>query len=201
MTTSAQSRAWRRWRTVGIGAAVSVAVLAGIAILTSGRSGNRLPHKAPTFAVADLRQPDQTIKLTALRGTPVVLNFWATWCVPCRQEMPDLEAVHRSLGLTVAFLGINNRDSRRPAAAFLRTTKVTYPTGFDPDGQIAAAYEVLGMPTTVFISADGTVLAKHTGQLKASTLRADIRRYFHLQASDPGGALAPTAPHPTQGAT
>ena len=77
-------------------------------------------------------------------------------------------------------VGINNRDSRRFAISFLRETGVTYPSGFDPGGQIAAAYAVAGMPTTVFISADGTLLSKHTGQLRASTLRDDIARYFHI---------------------
>jgi cytochrome c biogenesis protein CcmG/thiol:disulfide interchange protein DsbE len=181
MTDTSEPTAPPRRRTTWVAAAALVAV----ALLAVGFLANRhdttSPHRAPTFTVTDVRHPSRTVTLTSRRGTPVVLNFWATWCVPCRKEMPDLEAVHRSLGGRIAFIGIDNRDSRRLAIKFLRDTGVTYPTGFDPDGQIAAAYGVLGMPTTVFISADGTVVAKHTGQLRASTLRDDVARYFDLR--------------------
>jgi thioredoxin-like negative regulator of GroEL len=146
MTDTSEPTAPPRRRTTWVAAAALVAV----ALLAVGFLANRhdttSPHRAPTFTVTDVRHPSRTVTLTSRRGTPVVLNFWATWCVPCRKEMPDLEAVHRSLG-----------------------------------GQIAAAYGVLGMPTTVFISADGTVVAKHTGQLRASTLRDDVARYFDLR--------------------
>ena len=181
MNTTAEP-APRRRRTLTF-AAVAVVLLVGViaVAVTSGRGGRSpSPHKAPTFTVADLRDPTRQVTLSSLRGTPVVLNFWATWCVPCRKEMPDLEAVHHALGSKVAFIGINNRDSRREAIKFLRDTGVTYPSGFDPGGQIAAAYAVLGMPTTVFISADGTVLSKHTGELHAKSLRAAISRYFKI---------------------
>jgi cytochrome c biogenesis protein CcmG/thiol:disulfide interchange protein DsbE len=165
---------------------VIAAAVAGGVFFAPGGAHVDSPRRAPTFAVTDLRHPDRQVTSSSLRGTPVVLNFWATWCVPCRKEMPDLQAVHKLFGSRVAFLGINNRDSRRVAIKFLGETGVTYPSGFDPDGQIAAAYAVVGMPTTVYISADGMVLAKHTGQLNARRLRDDIQRYFHLQPTKRG---------------
>ncbi len=175
-----------RRRVVLVAAVGVVLVVAAGTLLTRGDTTAETPRRAPTFAVTDLRRPGRQVTSNSLRGTPVVLNFWATWCVPCRKEMPDLQAVHHLFGSRVAFVGINNRDSRRVAIKLLGETGVTYPSGFDPDGRIAAAFAVVGMPTTVYISADGTVLATHTGQLNTHRLREDIQRYFHLQPTKRG---------------
>lgn len=95
---------------------------------------------APSFAVPDLRDKTSTIRLERLSGHPVVLNFWASWCVPCCKELPGFEAVHRRVGDRVTFLGMNNQDSRGDALRLLRQTKVSYPSGSDPSGRVAKAY-------------------------------------------------------------
>ena len=133
---------------------------------------------APTFRVPDVRDPSGTVSLADFRGRPVVLNFWASWCVPCRREMPDFQSVHRLLGDRVAFVGMNHQDGRRPARELLSETKVTYPSGYDPDGDVARAYRLLGMPTTIFISADGRIVGTRTGELRRSELEESIRTLF-----------------------
>ena len=118
------------------------------------------------------------MSLRALRGKPVVVNFWASWCVPCRKEMPAFAAVHASLGDKVAFVGVNNKDFRDSAIKFMEQTGVRYPSGFDPQGGVAARYGVVGMPVTVFISEDGTVLETRTGELIGDELEQTINRLF-----------------------
>ena len=135
------------------------------------RGGGR---RAPTFSVPDLRDGNRTIELAGFRGTPVVLNFWASWCVPCRREMPTFEAVHQAMGDRVAFVGINHQDGRGDALDLLGDTGVTYPSGYDPQGDIARAYRLFGMPTTVFITVDGRIAGQHTGELSRADLEAAI---------------------------
>ena len=105
-----------------------------------------------------------------------MLNFWASWCVPCRREMPAFQALHDQLGERVAFVGIDHQDGRTPALALLADTGVTYPTAHDPAGDVAQAYGLYGMPTTVFISPSGERLATRTGEIRADELERTIRQ-------------------------
>ncbi|MPY94947.1 MAG: redoxin domain-containing protein [Acidimicrobiia bacterium] len=95
---------------------------------------------APTFRLPDLRDPARDIALADFAGRPVVLNFWAAWCGPCRREMPAFERLHHQLGDRVAFVGINHQDGRSDALALLAETGVTYPSAHDPAGEVAQAY-------------------------------------------------------------
>ena len=139
---------------------------------------------APAFAVPDLRDETRTIELEQLRGHPVVLNFWASWCVPCRKELPAFQAVYGRMGDQVTFLGMNHQDSRDDAVALLRKTGVQYQSGFDPKGRVARAYALYGMPTTVFISAGGRILATRTGEMSESQLADEIRDLFAVVVPD-----------------
>ncbi len=141
------------------------------------------PRAAPTFSLPDLRDPSRRIELAAYRGRPVVLNFWASWCVPCRREMPHLEEVHRAQGERVVFLGVNHQDGRAPARDLLAQTGVTYPSGHDPEGKVASAYRLLGMPSTVFISPSGKIVATRTGEMSRSQLEDAIRALFSGERS------------------
>ncbi len=131
-------------------------------------------EQAPAIRLPDLVDPQQEVQLSDADGLPVVLNFWASWCVPCRHEMPAFEAVYRRLGDQVAFIGINHQDRRDDALALLADTGVTYPVGHDPQGEVARDYGLFGMPTTVFISKSGEVLARRTGEMTAEELERTI---------------------------
>ena len=129
---------------------------------------------APTFALPDLTDPSATLSLAQLRGRPVLVNFWASWCVPCRKEMPVLEATYRRVGGRVAFLGVDTNDTRAAALSFLRQTGVTYPSAYDPHGTAATAYGLFGLPTTVFVSPEGRILERNVGALSSGSLAQGI---------------------------
>ena len=146
------------------------------AVTASGRG-----RRAPAFEVPDLRDDKSTIALADLRGRPVVLNFWASWCVPCRKELPAFASVQRRAGDDVVFLGMNNQDSRDDALDRLAETGVAYASGYDPKGTVARAYGLYGMPTTVFISPDGRILATRTGELNKQELESALTELFAVE--------------------
>jgi cytochrome c biogenesis protein CcmG, thiol:disulfide interchange protein DsbE len=114
--------------------------------------------------------------LSDFAGTPVVVNFWASWCPACVAEMPDFEEVHAALGDEVVFLGLNMQETD-PAAAerLVAATGVSYQLGVDPDGSIFNRFGGIAMPTTVFIGADGAVVTTHSGVIFADDLDVLIR--------------------------
>lgn len=109
------------------------------------------------------------------RGRPLVVNFWASWCVPCISEMPGFESVHDELGDSVAFLGLNVTDNLDAARDLAARTGVSYDLGRDPSGQIVGALGGVNMPTTVLIDRDGTVVWVTSGKLEAADLEREIR--------------------------
>lgn len=125
---------------------------------------------APTFELPNLVRGEGPISLASYRGRPVVLNFWASWCDPCRREMPAFEAAHRRLGDRVAFLGIDRQDARDDGLKMRAQTRVTYPSAYDVDGSLDQAYRLRGMPSTIFLAADGRILAHVSGEVTAGRL-------------------------------
>lgn len=116
--------------------------------------------------------------LTDYAGTPVVVNFFGSWCVPCRKEMPDLQQVHEALGDKVAFLGLAVNDSERDAAAFVEKYGATYDMGRDPSGKLSSELGVINMPSTFLVSAKGDVVAARAGAVTAGELRKLIADNF-----------------------
>jgi cytochrome c-type biogenesis protein len=110
------------------------------------------------------------------------VNFFASWCVPCIDEMPAFERVHQSLGGQVTFLGMANRDAPGDALATVEATGVTYPTFDDPDASALTYFGGLTMPTTVFIDAAGEVVEVNSGPLTEVELRARIADLFGVPA-------------------
>lgn len=173
----------RRRRRLVVGALiVGVAAIAPVVAGSRGGLQTAPPVKgegsAPAFELDNVRPGEAPVSLAAARGKPVVLNFWASWCVPCRREMPAFQAVHEATKDRVTFLGVNNQDQRDPALSLLAETGVSYSSGFDPAGKVALAYGLYGMPTTVFISADGQLLERKTGEIRRDELEATIDRLF-----------------------
>lgn len=110
-------------------------------------------------------------------GRPVVMNFWASWCVPCRVEMPAFDAVARRHP-EVLFLGVAVQDTEAAARQFAAEVAVSYPLGLDTDGEIAELYPILGLPTTWFITGDGTITAQYAGQLHEDSLESLIEEHL-----------------------
>ncbi len=128
---------------------------------------------APAF---DLQTLDGgRVSLTALRGSPIVLNFWASWCIPCRDEAPLLtaaDAAYRTQGLRI--LGVVYQDSTENARAFMARYGQTYPGLLDQDGRTAIDYGVFGIPETFFIDRSGVVRSRQVGALTEAELRRQI---------------------------
>lgn len=119
-------------------------------------------------------------RLRELRGYPVVINRWGSWCGPCRAEFPILNRLATELGKRVAFLGIDFEDARGPAQQFLDSEPVPYPSYFDPDGEISALFDLpRGTPTTLFLDETGKVVGKHFGEYRTEAeLREEIERFL-----------------------
>lgn len=124
---------------------------------------------APEFTLSDL--DGSRVRLADLRGRPVIVNFWASWCRPCREEFPMLQAAyerHADDGLAV--IGIVYQDRTAPARTFMERHGATWTAVMDPDDRVAKAYNILGPPETFFIGRDGRIVARHIGQLSAASL-------------------------------
>lgn len=168
----------------------AVVLAAGLVLVACGGerdAGSSPPDPATTpSAVSGDPVPDmaieafsgETVTLAAYEGTPTVVNFWASWCPPCVAEMPDLEAVHEQGGGAVVFVGVNTQDTPERAAALVDQTGVSYDLVRDPDGELARAFGVFGMPSTFYVDADGMVVGRHTGLLTREALVADIREHL-----------------------
>ena len=160
------------------GLAVVVPLIA-LLVLNLGRNPNAVDSPlinttAPPFTLVPVGGGDP-VRLADLKGKPVVLNFWATWCVPCYQEHPLLVSAARSLAEEVHFLGVVYQDEEERVRDWLRQQGSAYPSLLDPDGKTAIAYGVYGVPETYFIDPGGTIVAKHVGALDGGTLMARLR--------------------------
>ncbi len=117
-------------------------------------------------------------RLQSLRGYPVVLNAWASWCAPCRGEVPIFATASATYGRHVAFIGVNTNDSKDSARAFLASHPVSYPSYQSSSGGLAQVAAIQGLPTTIIINRAGRVVDVHTGQYDTqATLDNDIERY------------------------
>lgn len=172
---------------------LAAAVVAGAAVLASGwlatREGDGRAATAtspadlaPTGDIGEVApaQPltmwdGSTRSLANFRGRPMILNFFASYCVPCVTEMPDIEAMHQRYGDRVAFLGVNLRDRPADADNIIRETRVTYDLARDPVGDLAQALDLRVMPTTYFLDAEGSIVDVRGGRLSAAALEDEIQ--------------------------
>lgn len=129
---------------------------------------------------------DQPVAISAYRGEPLVVNFWATWCAPCVAEMPDFQEVAEDVDGQVAFLGVNYRDPDREATrAFVAELGITYDLAVDPAGEYFAEVGGVGMPTTLFVDRRGVVVYRHTGALSAEQLRDLLTEHLAVEVARP----------------
>jgi peroxiredoxin len=131
-----------------------------LAAATSTFASDESP--APDFTLTN--RQGQAVSLSELRGKVVLINFWATWCGPCRTEMPLLEALYKRYeALGFELLGVNVEENSVNADAFLRESPVTFPILYDPKNQVSQLFEVAAMPSTVLVDREGNVRFLHHG--------------------------------------
>ncbi len=154
-----------------VSAAVGLALLALLAFAFFSPSGGRPAQGelAPDFALTLFDGAE--ISLSELRGQVVVLNFWASWCSPCREEAPALQAIWETYqNEGVILLGVSYKDAEDVSRAFVQEFGLTYPNGPDPRGRIGRAYGVTAVPETFIIDAEGKVAWFYIGQVTADEL-------------------------------
>jgi cytochrome c biogenesis protein CcmG/thiol:disulfide interchange protein DsbE len=170
-------------------AATALVLLALMAVLfVRLQQANQTVSSAPTYPLVGHAAPDftapmwngtpgQTVHLADLKGKPVVLNFWASWCAPCKEEALALQAGYeRYRGSGVVFVGLAFNDTQANGQPFLEKYKITYPAGPDENGKVSIAYGVTGVPETVFIGRDGRVVSKTPGGVSAEQLDAGVQQ-------------------------
>jgi cytochrome c biogenesis protein CcmG, thiol:disulfide interchange protein DsbE len=191
----------RRWLPWVVGAVV-VGVIVAVGLSQAPESKSPSQPKTQTISQEELRaklggappalaalhqQANQLLpggskgldaRLRELRGHPVVVNVWGSWCGPCRVELPIIQRASLDWGKRVAFLGVDTKDNRANARKLLRQIPVTYPSYEDPDAKIFTRYKLLGAPSTIYYDAAGKQTYLHQGQyLDRAQLDADIKRY------------------------
>lgn len=163
-------------RSIALGVALAVVALLGLMVWGLGKRaegtvGNApvQPRPAPTFTVPLL--DGGIFTLGEQRGKPVLVNFWASWCIPCEDEAAALERAYRRYDDRVAFIGVNVQDTDPNARGFLRRFGVTYPNGRDANGEVAIEYGMSGVPETYFVDRQGALVRKWQGPLDDERLR------------------------------
>lgn len=141
---------------------LTLTALGAAATLTAAAAALQSGAPAPAFQLNS--NSGKPLALADFKGQIVLLNFWATWCGPCRQEMPILEQLNRQYhGKGVTLLGINVEPDSMAAVNWLKATPVSFPILFDVDSKVSSLYEVAGMPNTVIVDRKGVVRYIHRG--------------------------------------
>ncbi len=165
-------------RVIGMATVLAVAgAVLGFGLLRSGDDGGVDPtgridpeRRSPAPALSGGVLVPPAVSLTALGGTPLVVNFWASWCVPCRREAPDLARFARKRPAGARLVGVNYQDRKRDALAFVREFDWRFPNLRDPAGRLGDRYAIPGLPTTYVIDAQGRIAARLTGAQAGATL-------------------------------
>jgi cytochrome c biogenesis protein CcmG/thiol:disulfide interchange protein DsbE len=160
---------------------LTVSIVGGLAALLAygfTRDSRYIPSpliasQAPSFSLTLF--DGKLIRVEDFRGKAVVVNFWASWCVPCRAEAPALESAwQKYMDREVVFIGVNIQDKEDDARNFLKEFGITYLNGRDDSGKIAIDYGVWGIPETFFVDAQGRIIYKHAGELRTPIIVAKL---------------------------
>lgn len=175
-STAGQRPAWKRWLMSVHLVAMAVAIL-GLLLVPRGEATPTLiaGDAAPDFQLESLA--GQQVRLADLKGQPVVLNFWASWCVPCLQEMPDFQALYdqyKDTGLQL--YGVNLGESKVAVTSFQERVGTNFPLLLDLEHEAESAYKILPIPATFFIDRTGTIRAIYQYQMSRGQMEAEIIR-------------------------
>ena len=148
-----------------------IGVLLIIALIATGcngtkakvETGTEVGMRAPDFTLPGLQQDN--VKLSDFRGKKVFLNFWATWCPPCQEEMPDIQQLHEKNQENVEIVAVNIGESKAKAASYMMENKLDFRVLVDQNRKIAQEYMVRGIPTTYLLNEKGIIMEKHVGVL------------------------------------
>ncbi|MGE0877216.1 MAG: TlpA family protein disulfide reductase [Acidimicrobiia bacterium] len=188
----------RRFRSVALGSAIGLVVALAVVWALGGFTGSsdsgsdndasglpKVPNLSGKSAPNDaLERFDGTkVSLTAYRGKPVIVNFWAASCAPCVKEMPAYEQAHLHYGGDVTILGVQTAENADDGKDMIAKTAITYDTARDPQGTFAAKMGAVALPTSVWVSADGKILDIHLGALNYDELTAKTNKLFGLGSS------------------
>jgi cytochrome c biogenesis protein CcmG, thiol:disulfide interchange protein DsbE len=172
MATSTTAGRPVRWVRLAVVLAVALAFLAMLSWAAVRTGGPPTPgDPAPAFE-APLLGAGGELALEELRGKPVVLNFWASWCAPCEDEAPMLRRAHERYGDQIAFLGVNIKDAESDALAFVERYRLGYPSVRDERQEIFRDYGLTGQPETFFVDESGTIVEHVNGPLTGSDTRS-----------------------------
>ena len=165
-----------------------IRILHANSVVTNKPAGVTNPNAAPDFTVSVWNgTAGERIHLAALRGKPVVLNFWGSWCEPCQAEAPILSAAAKTYAAQgVVFIGIAYQTPQQDGQAFIKQHGITYLCGPDPSGDILTNFGITGLPQTLLIDRSGIIVTRIPGQITAATFDAAVK------------ALAKGEPQPTQ---
>jgi cytochrome c biogenesis protein CcmG/thiol:disulfide interchange protein DsbE len=153
---------------IGLSLLAVVGAVAAVEVLSSGPE-SRVGKPAPALPSEVIVPPKVTVP--SLRGEPVAINFWASWCTPCRREAPELEGLHRSANNPGNIVGVNWSDRLSAAHEFVRDHRLTFPNLRDADGAVGRAYGIVGLPVTVILDSQGRIATVLHGPQTADTLR------------------------------
>ena len=160
---------------VVITAALVVILFVGLGKDPSAIQSPLINKPAPEFSLRQVGT-NNTIDLTQYRGKPLIINFWATWCIPCWDEHPSLVASARQLQPDVQFLGVVFQDKEEKILGFLQQRGTAYPTVVDEKGKTAIAYGVGGVPESYFLDANGTIRAKYVGPMNGDIIQENLQK-------------------------
>jgi thiol-disulfide isomerase/thioredoxin len=143
------------------------------ALNTAGKPARaELGYIAPDFTLTS--PAGDEVVLSKLKGKPIVLNFWATWCPPCRAETPALVAAHKQWGDEITIVGVDVLESPQLVTPFMSEYGIKYPIALDSAGEVAAAYRVISYPTTYFIDSSGTIVQIANGPVNEAFLQTQL---------------------------